>query len=97
MLGGGPDRSLVRAIAQAHAWRRDWTSEGGPSFTMLARRDDADLSYVLRLARLAYLAPDLARSALAGNGDGIAHGRSRDPCRLAFDWGEQRRLFLAAQ
>ncbi len=61
-----PDRTLVKALARAHRWRR-LLEEG--RFSTLADLADAERisrSYVCRVLRLTLLAPDIAERILDG-------------------------------
>jgi hypothetical protein len=93
---GSLDGTLVQAIARAHAWRREWLAPGGPTLAAIARIEGLDLSYLLRMVRLAYLAPDLVRAALAGSDFAflsIGHVTHGD---LPLDWDAQKRIYLRA-
>lgn len=91
---GAPDQSLLQAIARAHALRREWIASGGPSFTAIAKREGVDLSYLLRVARLAYLAPEIVRAVAAGATPSALTAERFTRGDLPLDWTAQRRMFL---
>jgi hypothetical protein len=90
------DMSLADAMAKAHAWRNEWLGPGGVTYAAIAEREGIDLRYVLRLAKLAYLAPDIVRAVLSGRGVKSLSVARLTLGDLPMDWAEQRRLFLAA-
>ena len=61
-----PDETLIRALARAHRWKR--MLEGGTyrSAAEIAEAERIDRSFVNRLLRLTFLAPDLQEAILDG-------------------------------
>ncbi len=86
------DRALVRAVVLAKAWSRQLESGDVPSIKALARREGLCNHYTARLLPLAYLAPDIAETILAGRqGYGVSlAGLTAQP--LPFSWSAQRDL-----
>ena len=88
----GPDPSLVRLIARAHALKEKLISGGGASLREIARRESVENSYFTRIVRLTYLAPDITKAILDGRQppDLTASRLMRDT-RFPLDWKEQRK------
>lgn len=90
-----PDRSLIKQLVAARRW---WSElrQGELDITRLAAREQLSPSYITRIVRLAFLAPDVTAAILRGD---QRHGV--DVRRLTLDaplppgWPEQRRLLLA--
>jgi hypothetical protein len=61
-----PDRALLRAVARAHHWRELLESGAARSAYDLARREGCRVSYVQRHLLLAFLAPDIVETIVAG-------------------------------
>ena len=62
-----PDRSLIKAIARAYAWRDEIESGDAGSLTEIAAREGVSQPYLIRILRLAYLAPDVIEASMVGN------------------------------
>ena len=60
------DNALVKALAQAHRWRRMIESGEYPSITELAKAERINQSYACRLLRLTLLAPVIVEAILNG-------------------------------
>jgi site-specific DNA recombinase len=86
-----PDPTLIRLIARA-ARLHERLIQTGASMSELAEADGASPSYVVRVLRLAYLAPDIVTAILAGKQplSLTAEKLIRDS-RLPLAWEEQRR------
>lgn len=86
-----PNRTLIKAVIRAHAWRRMLESEHGLSVRELAARQRLNHRYINRLLPLAWLSPDVIEAILDG-----AHlpEISLDQLTVKFpiEWSEQRRL-----
>ena len=90
----GPDRTIVRLIARARGW---WAvlAAGETDINGLAQTEQLSPSYVTRVVRLAFLAPEVVEAALKGGLRGPIDGAAL----LATDavpssWDEQARRFL---
>ncbi|MEG8040376.1 recombinase family protein [Sphingomonas sp. LR60] len=93
---GTPDRALVRLIAQARRW---WAvlRAGDINTSELAKREGITPSYLTRVVRLAFLAPDITDAILAGRQRiGITVGRLTLGEPLPADWHAQKALMLQA-
>lgn len=93
---GTPDRALVRLIVQARGW---WAvlRAGELNTSELARREGVTPSYLTRVVRLAFLAPDVTDAILAGRQRlGITVGRLTLGEPLPADWHAQKALMLHA-
>ena len=60
------DRLIITALVRAHGWKKAFLVD--PSLTIGTMAAQAGLTerYVTRIARLAYLAPDITEAILAG-------------------------------
>ncbi len=90
------DASLITALAQAHEWR-EWI-EVGEILTLedLAARTKHDRSYVRRVLKLAFLAPDIQRAILTGRQPKALTLAALGDTDLPFAWNEQRTLLSFA-
>lgn len=98
LIGSGeeaprPDRSLMRALAMAHAWMRRLDSGEAKSIAALAHEDGLCPIYTARLLPLAYLAPDLASLILEGRQPRTMTLTALTAEPLPLDWSEQRARF----
>jgi hypothetical protein len=91
VAGNRSDPSLVRLVAKAGALREPLVSSCAPSLTAFVAGQGISQSYVTRLVRLAWLAPDIAEAILEGRQPAglIASQLMRDT-RIPIDWNEQR-------
>jgi hypothetical protein len=89
------DRALVRAITLARTWAQSLAKGEIPSTKHLARHHGICERYAGRLMPLAWLAPDLVETLLAGKQPpAVSLGAlTRQP--IPMDWDAQRRLFAA--
>lgn len=89
------DPALSAALVRAEAWKRKLLSGRSASMVEIAETEGVTETYVGRLLRLSFLAPDLKRSIM----DGTQSERLtlEDVMRndLALDWREQRRRYTA--
>ena len=87
--------ALVRLLARAHAIKHR-LFEVGSTIEDVASAEDLMPSYVTRLVRLAFLAPEITGTILAGRHDPtITVSRLMADSRLPLDWSEQRRMLAA--
>ena len=88
---GKADRSLVRLIVKAHAFREKLESKGIIDASGMTRRFGTGRAYYTRLLRLSLLAPDLTKAILEGR-----HPKDLTAIRLMryaplpITWREQR-------
>ena len=88
------DPVLVRLLVRAHAIRARLLKE--PSLTLkdIAAEEGISSSYVTRLLRLAFLAPEIVTATLNGRHPlQLTANRLMDDTRLPLDWVAQRELF----
>ncbi len=89
------DPSLVRLILKARHWWNE-LAKGEISIKILASREGISASYITRVVRLAFLAPDIVEAILAGTMragiDGVAMVRTG---AVPDNWDEQRVRFLS--
>jgi hypothetical protein len=85
------DPSLVRLIAKAWALREALVRSKAPSLTAFAAEQGISQSYVTRLVRLAWLAPDIVAAVLDGRQPAaVTASRLMRDTRIPLDWQEQR-------
>lgn len=87
------DPALVKAIARGHRWFEDLVTGRAQSLAEIAKREKVTQRYVGRLLPLAFLAPDIIASALAGTQP--VHVTAEMMTRradLPLDWEEQEAL-----
>ena len=83
---------LVVALARAHRWQELIDEGRYPSITALAEALDVDRSYVSRMLRLTFLAPDIIEAILRGDEpSGLSLAKLTG--RLPLLWSEQRKKF----
>lgn len=61
-----PDATLIKALGRAWSWRRAIERGSVKSVVELARASGSTVRYVTRLLKIAYPAPDIIESILAG-------------------------------
>ena len=92
MAADHSDPSLVRLVAKAWALREALASSTAPSLTAFAEAQGISQSYVTRLVRLAWLAPDIIEAILDGRQPaGVTASALMRDTRIPTDWQEQRR------
>ena len=83
---------MIAALFRAHGWKKSFLVD--PSLTIATMSTQAEISerYAARMARLAYLAPDITEAILAGT-----QPRSLSLKKLLgeipLSWAEQRKSF----
>ncbi|MBT3351911.1 MAG: recombinase family protein [Nitrospinaceae bacterium] len=89
-----PDPALVNLIVRAHAMKKMLVAGGGLSLWQIARREQMDRSYLTRLIRLTFLAPDITKAILEGSQPpDLTTSRLIKRKLLPVDWQEQRAEF----
>ena len=83
-----PDQKLVKSIVRAHAWLGDLSTSRYSSIEELAAAADLHPKVIRQGLRLAFLAPELTRTALEGGPNIELKGI---PKLLPLSWQEQRR------
>jgi site-specific DNA recombinase len=87
------DPVLVRLLLRAHAIRARLLEEPSLPLKEIAAEEGISSSYVTRLLRLAFLAPDLVTAILNGrHPPQLTANRLMDDTRLPLDWTAQREL-----
>jgi hypothetical protein len=61
-----PDDTLLKALARAHRWRRMLENGKASSINELAEIENINASYISRILRLTFLAPDIVTAILNG-------------------------------
>ncbi|MBZ9939211.1 hypothetical protein LB518_23140 [Mesorhizobium sp. BR1-1-16] len=88
-----PDQSLARILARASRLFDRLNSDPELTAAELARNEGLNKSYVSRLVRLAFLAPDIVTAILDGRQPiTLTANKLMADTRLPIDWGEQRRV-----
>lgn len=97
VIGGtGPprvDQTLLKAIVRAHRWFDDLASGRVHSIAEIAAREGVDKRYVYRVMNLAFLAPDITESIVAGRQPAdFSVKKLTKVIDLPPDWTGQRKL-----
>ena len=88
-----PDKNLIALVALAHDWFDQLATGKSASIQEIARRDRVDASDIGRNLQLAFLAPDIVESILAGHQPTeLTAARLRRIGALPFEWERQHRL-----
>ena len=87
-----PDQVLVRALARAHRWRAMLESGDARSIAGLARSEHRGETYISRLLRLTYIAPDLIDAILNGTQAACFTVQKLRNVVVPLDWDGQRAL-----
>src|SRR3954453_23323283 len=86
---------LVRLLARAHSIRRSLFDDR-MTIGEIAQASDLIPSYVTRLVRLTFLAPDITASILSGRHDpDLTVSRLMADTRFPIDWDDQRPFFAS--
>jgi len=89
----GLDPALVKTIARGHQWFEDLVSGRAGSLVEIAKAEGVTESYVGRLIPLAFLAPDIVESVLAGTRPvHVTNEMLTKRIDLPIDWKEQESL-----
>lgn len=87
-----PDNALIKALARAFRWKRMLESDEFATIAELAEREGIAPSYMTRVLRLTFLAPDIVDAILDGKqGPGLTLARVLEP--FVEEWAEQRAAF----
>src|SRR5208337_181536 len=97
IIGGtGParvDRTLLKTIVRAHKWFNELVSGRVHTMAEIASQEGVDKSYVSRVMTLAFLAPDITESIIAGRQPAdLSVEKLTKRIDLPLDWGRQRQL-----
>jgi site-specific DNA recombinase len=88
------DPVLVRLLVRSHAIRGRLLKEPSLPLKDIAAEEGISSSYVTRLLRLAFLAPNIVAAILKGkHPPQLTANRLMDDTRLPLDWVSQRELF----
>ncbi len=87
-----PNEGLVAAMVTALQWRDDLLAGRVSTIKALAQREGLARSYVMRLLRLSFLAPDLIEAILNGR---QPPALTLEPLRrpIPLEWTMQRKFF----
>ena len=86
------DYTLIKAIARAHRWKEMLATEKYDSLVELSEAEKINGSYLSRILRLTFLAPDIIESILDGRQpQGLSLATLLEPFPNA--WHEQRQRF----
>jgi hypothetical protein len=87
------DDTLVKALVRAWKWQKLLDDGKCASIETLAAKENVDPSYISRLLRLNFLAPDIKLAILQGNQPKMLNLKAlMEP--FSDEWEEQRRVFL---
>jgi site-specific DNA recombinase len=87
--------ALLKAIARAHDWREQLITGQASGPRAIARKTGLDESYVRRILRFAFLAPEIVESIVDGR---QPHELTLEKLkvRVPMSWAEQRTAFLGS-
>jgi site-specific DNA recombinase len=89
-----PDQTLIDIIAKAHLWLSRLTDGSAESIHDLSKQVGHDSSEISRFLPLAFLAPDIIESILAGTQPiDLTQEKLRRLSNLPCQWTDQRELF----
>lgn len=90
------DPGLVRLLLRAHAIRARLLQDPSLTLREIAAEERVSSSYVSRLVRLAFIAPDILTAILNGrHPPHLTANRLMDDTRLPLDWRAQRELLCS--
>jgi len=90
---GNPDAGMVRLLAQAHQVHRRLIQGTHASIAEFAAREQMTGSYITRLLRLVWLAPDITQAILTGrHPPALSTIKLMQSGRLPSDWTQQRAM-----
>ena len=97
IIGGtGParvDQTLLKTIVRAHKWFNELVSGRVHNMAEIASQEGVDKSYVSRVMTLAFLAPDITESIIAGRQPAdLSVEKLTKRIGLPLDWAQQRQL-----
>lgn len=88
-----PDATLIRLLARAHVMRKELEAGHHDSIEACANAMGVSSSYIGRIVRLAYLAPDITTAILDGRQPAnLNAARLSQTSDLPVAWSEQRRV-----
>jgi DNA invertase Pin-like site-specific DNA recombinase len=94
--GTGPvrvDQTLLKTIVRAHKWFNDLATGKIRNMAEIASREGVDKSYVSRVVNLAFLAPDIIESIIAGHQPADLNvEKLTKQSNLPLGWNQQRHL-----
>ena len=94
--GAGParvDPTLLKTIVRAHKWFNDLATGRTKNMVEIVSREGVDKSYVSRVINLAFLAPDITESIIAGQQPAdLSAEKLIRRIDLPLDWAKQRQL-----
>jgi site-specific DNA recombinase len=84
---------LLKTIVRAHKWFNDLTTGKVKNMAEIVSREGVDKSYVSRVVNLAFLAPDIIESIMAGQQPAdLSAEKLIKRVDLPSDWAQQRQL-----
>jgi DNA invertase Pin-like site-specific DNA recombinase len=87
------DRTLLKTIVRAHKWFNELASGRVHTMAEITSREGVDQSYLSRVMTLAFLAPDIIDSIIAGRQPAdLSVEKLTKRINLPLDWDHQRKL-----
>lgn len=87
------DQTMIRVVAKGHEWFKEFLSGQVTTFAETAKHEKLDKGYVSRTINLAFLAPDIVESIVAGRQPAeLTAQKLLRQGSLPLDWTEQRRV-----
>ena len=88
-----PDARLIKLLIAAHRFNAALLSSADVPFAAQAKQEGVSRSYITRLVRLSYLAPDITQAIVDGRQPpDLTADKLLAHSRLALAWHEQRML-----
>lgn len=88
-----PDEAMVKLLGRAHDWFNRLAAGKAESVAEIARDEGLTRSYVTRVLRLAFLAPDIVEAILSGSQPpDLSAERLVRHSRLPLAWEDQRQI-----
>jgi len=96
--GNGParvDQTLLKTIVRAHKWFSDLATVRMKNMVEIASKEGVDKSYVSRVVNLAFLAPDIIESIIAGHQPADFNvEKLTKRTDLPLEWAQQHQLLI---
>ena len=94
--GAGPvrvDQTLLKTIVRAHKWFNDLTTGKVKNMAEIVSTEGVDKSYISRVVNLAFLAPDIIESIVAGHQPAdLSAEKLIRRTDLPLEWAQQHQL-----
>ncbi len=89
--GKAPKESLLKALVRGFRWQEQLDNNTVRNAEEIARKEGITESYVLRVLRMAFLAPEVVEAILDNRYP--VYISLADILKVGYDWRDQRKLF----